>query len=63
MVQWKVGLYNTVMVIVLLLQVINPAELLKLYLTFDLLEPATRVALEYIDSVMGHGKEVCGIKV
>ena len=36
---------------------------MKLYLTFDLLEPATRVAIEYIDSVMGHGKEICGIKV
>jgi len=51
--QWMVDTYK----------VTNPAELLRLYLTFDLLESATLLALEYIDAVMGHGKEFFGMKV
>ena len=34
-----------------------------MYLTFDLLEPATELAIEYIDAVSGHGKEFFGLKV
>ena len=41
----------------------NPAELLRMYLTFDLLEPATLLAIEFIDAVCGHGKEYFGLKV
>ena len=44
-------------------QLTNPAELLRLYLTFDLVETATLLALEYIDAVMGHGKEYFGMEV
>ncbi len=32
-------------------------------MTFDLLEPAAILALEYIDAVMGHGKEFFGLEV
>ena len=41
----------------------NAAELLHVYLTFDLLELATLLAVEYIDGVMGHGKEYFGLQV
>eukprot|EP00731_Ephydatia_muelleri_P011737 Em0006g631a len=34
----------------------NPAELLRLFITFDLLEPATAVAMEYIDAVLVDGR-------
>ena len=34
----------------------NPAELLRLYITFDLLEPATALAMEYIDAVLVDGR-------
>ena len=34
-----------------------------MYLTFDLLEPATLLAIEFIDAVCGHGKEFFGLKV
>ena len=34
-----------------------------MYLTFDLLEPATLLAIEFIDAVCGHGKEYFGLKV
>lgn len=46
-----------------MVQKTNPAELLKLYLTFDLLTPALLLAMEYIDGVMGHGKEFFGLEV
>lgn len=41
----------------------NPAELLRFYLTFDLVEAATNLAMEHIDAVMGHGKEYFGLEV
>ena len=44
-------------------QTSNPAELLRMYLTFDLLEPATLLAIEFIDAVCGHGKEFFGLEV
>ena len=44
-------------------QLTNPAELLRLYLTFDVVEAATLLAFEYIDAVMGHGKEYFGMEV
>ena len=45
------------------LQSSNPAELIRLYLTFDLLGPATELATEYIAAVLGHGKEFFGLEV
>jgi hypothetical protein len=41
----------------------NPAELLQLLINFDLLQEATALALEYLNAVMGHGKEYFGIEV
>ena len=41
----------------------NPAELLKLYLTFDLLEEAAHLALDYIDAVLGPQKEEFALQV
>ena len=41
----------------------NPAELLRLYLNFDLLEEATYLALEYIDAVLGPQKKDFAMKV
>lgn len=40
----------------------NPADLLRLYLSFDLLEEATRFALIYIDAILGPCKEEFGMK-
>ncbi|CAB4007104.1 Hypothetical predicted protein [Paramuricea clavata] len=40
----------------------NPAELLQLLINFDLLQEATALALEYLNAVMGHGKEYFGIE-
>jgi hypothetical protein len=34
-----------------------------MYLTFDLIEPATLLAMEFIDAVCGHGKEFFGLEV
>ena len=48
---------------VYVLQVANPAEFLQLLINFDLLQEATSLALEYLDAVMGHGKEYFGIEV
>lgn len=41
----------------------NPAELLRLYLTFDLLEEATYLAMDYIDAVLGPQKQDFAMKV
>ena len=41
----------------------NAAELLRLYLDYDLLEEAARLTLEYIDAVCGSGKEYFDLKV
>lgn len=48
---------------VVLFQKTNPAELLKLYLTFGLLTQALHLAMEYIDGVMGHGREFFALEV
>ncbi|XP_077979037.1 nuclear pore complex protein Nup160-like [Glandiceps talaboti] len=40
----------------------NTPELLQLYINFDLLEEATNLALEFIDAVLGKGKEHFGLK-
>lgn len=45
------------------LQETNPAELLRLYLAFDLLEEAVRLALDYIDAVLGPQKEEFALQV
>ena len=41
----------------------NPAELLRLYLSFDLLEEAAHLALDYIDAVLGPQKEEFALQV
>lgn len=41
----------------------NPAELLQLLINFDLLQEAAALALEYLNAVMGRGKEYFGIEV
>ena len=42
---------------------VNPAELLQLLINFDMLQEAAALALEYLNAVMGHGKEYFGIEV
>ena len=41
----------------------NAAELLQLYVNFDLLEEAGELTIEYINAVLGIGKEYFGLKV
>jgi nuclear pore complex protein Nup160 len=42
---------------------VNLAELLRLQLDHNLLEDAFNVVVEYIDAVLGKGKEYFGLKV
>ena len=44
-------------------QRLNPAQLLRLYVNYDLLREAAALAMEYIDAVLGTGKEYFGLKV
>ena len=46
-----------------MLQRLNAAELLRLYIDFDLLEEAAHLTMEYIDAVLGAGPEYFGLKV
>ncbi|KAI0231198.1 nucleoporin 160 [Lamellibrachia satsuma] len=41
---------------------INAPELLSLYLNYDLLEEAALLVIEYIDAVLGNGKEYFGLQ-
>ena len=41
----------------------NAAELLQLYVNFDLLEEAGELTIEYVNAVLGIGKEYFGLKV
>ena len=41
----------------------NPAELLRIYICFDLLEEAGDLSIEYVNAVLGIGKESFGLKV
>ena len=41
----------------------NAPELLRIYISFDLLEEASELAVTYIDAVLGIGKESFGIQV
>lgn len=43
-------------------QRVNSAELLRLYLDYDLLDEAASLVLEMLDSVCGKGKEYFGLK-
>ena len=45
------------------MQETNPAELLRLYLAFDLLEEATHLALDYINAVLGPQREEFSLQV
>ena len=47
----------------LALEVRNAAELLRLYLDYDLLSDATDLTMDYIDAVLGKGKEYFGLQV
>lgn len=47
----------------LLFQRVNASELLRLYINYDLLLEAVMLALEYIEAVLGNGKEYFGLKV
>ena len=47
----------------MVLQRINPAELLRLYLDYDLLSEAADLAIEYIRATLGAGKEYFGLTV
>lgn len=42
-------------------QLINPAELLRLYLVHGYLQDASKLTCEYVSAVLGHGKEYFGI--
>ena len=44
-------------------QRLNPAELLRLYLDYDLLSEAANLAVEYIKATLGAGKEYFGLTV
>lgn len=41
----------------------DAAELLRLYLNYDLLEEAVDLVLEYVDAVLGKGHRYFGIEV
>lgn len=41
----------------------DAAELLRLYLNYDLLEEAADLVLEYVDAVLGKGHQYFGIEV
>lgn len=39
----------------------NPAELLHMYLCYDMVLEATELSLKYVDAILGHGKEHLGL--
>jgi len=45
------------------LQKVDAAELLRLYLNYDLLEEAVELVSEYVDAVLGKGHQYFGIEV
>ena len=45
------------------LQENNPSGLLRIYLQYDYIEYAVLLIIEYIDAIIGHGKEYFGLKV
>lgn len=45
------------------LQKVDAAELLRLYLNYDLLEEAVDLVSEYVDAVLGKGHQYFGIEV
>lgn len=45
------------------LQKVNAAELLRLYLDYDRLEEAALMSVEYIEALLGKGKEYYGLEV
>lgn len=42
---------------------VDAAELLRLYLNYDLLEEAVDLVLEYVDALLGKGPHYFGIEV
>lgn len=46
-----------------LLQAVDAASLLRLYLNFDLLDAAAELVLEYVDALLGKGHQYFGIEV
>ncbi len=49
--------------IVLLVQELDAASLLRLYLNYDQLESAAELVLEYVDALLGKGHQYFGIEV
>lgn len=47
----------------LLLQAVDAASLLRLFLNFDLLDAAAELVLEYVDALLGKGHQYFGIEV
>lgn len=45
------------------LQAVDPAALLRLYLNYDQLESASELVLEYVDAMIGKGHQYFGIEV
>lgn len=45
------------------LQTVDAAQLLRLYLNYDLLEEAVDLVSEYVDAVLGKGHQYFGIEV
>ena len=67
--QWLVKTYKVNFVLFQCLNVYNstqetkPAELLQIYLAFDLLEEATHLALDYIKAILGPRKDEFALQV
>ncbi len=47
----------------LLVQELDAASLLRLYLNYDQLESAAELVLEYVDALLGKGHQYFGIEV
>jgi hypothetical protein len=56
-------LHKCIFLITGLLQKVDAAELLRLYLNYDLLEEAVELVSEYVDAVLGKGHQYFGIEV
>ena len=61
----KVTLINSLWIIIndIYIQENNPSGLLRIYLQYDYIEYAVHLIIEYIDAIIGHGKEYFGLKV
>lgn len=46
-----------------LIQEVDAASLLRLYLNYDLLDSAAELVMEYVDALLGKGHQYFGIEV